>query len=95
MISEKVGNGLCLVDFYTDWCVPCKVLSETLSKIKEKYGDKLDLVKINAEEEPELSQECHVLSVPSMFIYKNGELKESLSGNVPQYKLEESLQKFI
>ncbi|MCT4601673.1 MAG: thioredoxin [Marinifilum sp.] len=68
------GNKPCLVDFYADWCGPCKMVAPILDELKAEYGDDLDIYKIDTEKEQELSAMFGIQSIPSLlFIPKDGQ----------------------
>ncbi|MCZ4694305.1 thioredoxin [Ancylomarina euxinus] len=68
------GNKPCLIDFYADWCGPCKMVAPILEDLKKEYGDKLEIYKINTEEERELSSIFGVQSIPSLlFVPQEGQ----------------------
>lgn len=82
MISLEQGQDLksviastdktIMVDFWATWCTPCKMLGQVLESIKEDYSDKLQIVKVDLEEHPELAAQYRVRSVPTMVILKDG-----------------------
>ena len=68
------GTKPCLVDFYADWCGPCKMVAPILDELKEEYGDKLDIYKIDTEKEQELSSMFGIKSIPSLlFVPTDGQ----------------------
>ena len=68
------GNKPCLIDFYADWCGPCKTVAPVLEELKKEYGDKLEIYKINTEEEKELSSIFGIQSIPSLlFVPQDGQ----------------------
>lgn len=68
------GERPCLVDFYADWCGPCKTVAPILEELKEEYGDNLDIYKIDTEKERELASMFGIQSIPSLlFIPKDGQ----------------------
>ncbi|MDC0008753.1 thioredoxin domain-containing protein [bacterium] len=79
-IKEEIKEGRVLVDFYADWCGPCKMLGKQLEKYQEEVTE-VKVVKINVEEEQELSSVFGVRSIPSLFYMENGEVVESAVGN--------------
>ena len=68
------GNKPCLIDFYADWCGPCKTVAPILEELKKEYGDKLEIYKINTEDEKELSSVFGIQSIPSLlFVPQEGQ----------------------
>ena len=64
-----------LVDFYADWCGPCKSLAPVLRELKEEIGDKGNIIKIDIDKNEQLSTSLGVRSIPALFLFKNGEIK--------------------
>lgn len=63
---KYLGNVPSIIDFYADWCQPCKIISPVLESLQEEYGDKLIIYKVNVDNEPELSQLFGIKSIPSL-----------------------------
>ncbi|MFV2195512.1 thioredoxin [Nocardiopsis sp. LOL_012] len=84
-----------LVDFWADWCGPCKQLSPILEKIAEEHGDKIEIVKLNTDQNPETPRQYNVMSLPTMNVYKGGEVVQQIIGAQPKRKLEEKLAEFL
>ena len=87
-------NKLVLVDFYADWCGPCRALGPILDEVAEKY-DNVRVVKINVDENSELAKEYRVRSIPQMFLIKEGENVESMIGMQSTSALSERIDKHI
>ena len=73
--ESLIGSGAALVDFYADWCGPCKMLAPVIDKLSEEYDGRLKVVKVNVDEERELASRFEVASIPSVVILKDGEQK--------------------
>ena len=71
------SDKLVLIDFYADWCGPCKMMSPIIDEIAEEVGDKIKVGKINVDENQELAMEYEVMSIPTIIILQNGEVKNS------------------
>ena len=84
-LEELLTNDLTLVDFYADWCGPCKMLGSVLETID------LNVIKINTDEHQELAQKFGVMSIPTVLIYKDKELKTKFIG----FKSKEEINKLI
>jgi thioredoxin 1 len=80
-----------LVDFWAEWCGPCHAVAPVLEKIVEERPDELKLVKVNIDEEQELSQRYGVMSIPTMILFKDGEPAAAAVGAQPKSALERSL----
>lgn len=93
--NEEVlkGKGVVLVDFFATWCGPCKALSPILDELAEKVKD-AKIVKVDIDADSDLASEYRVMSVPTLKIFKDGEVKESLVGGRPLEELEAKLMEY-
>jgi thioredoxin 1 len=82
-----------LVDFYTAWCPPCKILSPILEKLAEEFKDKIIFFKIDIDNNPIVSQKFGIESIPTVVLFKNGEVKDGFIGVRPEPMLKEWLEK--
>ena len=64
-----------LIDFWAEWCGPCKAIAPMLNDIAEEYRDKLTIVKLNVDENPKTSQRFNVRSIPTLILFKNGQVE--------------------
>lgn len=83
-----------LVDFYATWCGPCRVMSPILEDLRKTVGDKALIIKVDVDEEVELSLRYNVQSVPTLMIFKKGELVWRETGIRQTHLLEQILEKF-
>ena len=81
-----------LIDFYADWCGPCKMLSPVVDEIAEE-NPQFVVGKVNVDEEEELAMEFGVMSIPTLIIFKNGNVSEKLVGVRPKNSIVEALEK--
>ena len=84
-----------LVDFWAEWCGPCKAIGPSLEELSEEMATKLKIVKINVDENPSTSQAYGIRSIPALMIFKNGKLEAEMMGQVPKSQLEEWIKESI
>ncbi|HEY0697253.1 MAG TPA: thioredoxin [Micromonospora sp.] len=73
-----------LVDFWAEWCAPCRKVAPLLEEIAGEMGDKVSIVKLNIDENPETARAYRVMSVPTLTVFKNGEPVQSVAGAKPK-----------
>ena len=73
-----------LVDFWAEWCAPCKKVDPLLAEIAAEMGDKVQIVKVNIDENPETARQYRVMSVPTLTLFKGGEIVNQVSGAKPK-----------
>jgi thioredoxin 1 len=78
-----------LVDFWTEWCAPCKPLGAALDELTAELGDKIVITKLNAEENPAVTAKYGVRGFPTLMIFKDGQVAASRNGAMPKQKLKE------
>lgn len=78
--DAETAEGIVLVDFWAEWCGPCKMLSPILDQIAEEIDGKAKVVKINAEESMNLAKRFAVRSIPALYVMKDGEIVKNLPG---------------
>lgn len=88
-------DGPVLVDFWAPWCGPCKMVAPILEELSQEWGDKLKVVKLNTDENPEITSRYGITSIPTMHVYKNGEIVKTLVGAMPKPKLIKEIEPFI
>jgi thioredoxin 1 len=69
-----------LVDYWAEWCGPCKMVAPVLEAISDEHGDKLDVVKLNVDENPVVTQKYGILNIPTLGVFKDGEVVMELVG---------------
>ena len=89
------GERPCIVDFYADWCGPCKMLSPVLAELAEKYSGKLDVYKVNTDEEQELSSVFGIQSIPTLLFVPASGKPQVARGVLPKENLEEVISGFL
>ncbi len=91
-VIERSNTIPVLVDFWAPWCGPCRMLGPTLEQLAGEQKDKWELVKVNTEEQQELSIEYGIRSIPNCKLFHNGEVIGEFSGALPKFQLEQWLK---
>jgi thioredoxin 1 len=94
--DEVLGSSdTVLVEFWAEWCGPCRAVSPILDRIAEENPGKIRLVKVNADDNPQLSMKYMVTSIPAMKVFRGGELLKTIIGAKPKPALESDLAAFL
>lgn len=88
-------NEMVLVDFYASWCGPCKMQAPILSEFMDELIDKVKIIKIDVDQNPDLASQYSILSIPTIILIKNGEQKEKVVGLATKAVLSEMLIKYL
>jgi thioredoxin 1 len=80
-----------LVDFYANWCGPCRSMMPTIAQLADEYNGRVKVGKVNSDEEPELARQFGVMSIPAFFILKDGKIVDQMVGAMPKPALEQRL----
>jgi thioredoxin 1 len=84
-----------LVDFWAEWCGPCRMVGPILDEIGEEYADKIEIVKVNVDEEPHLAAEYQITGIPAMKVFQNGKIVREMVGAKPKPALLADLEGLI
>ncbi|MDD5766253.1 MAG: thioredoxin [Candidatus Marinimicrobia bacterium] len=89
---KYAGKVPCIIDFYADWCHPCKMVAPILEDLSKKYDGKIKVYKVNTDQEPELSSAFNIRSIPSiLFVPMNGQPQMAV-GALPKGSIEKTIQ---
>lgn len=92
-VIEKSRETLVLVDFWADWCAPCRMLMPVLAALATEYSGKIQLVKVNTEKEPQLATEYGVRSLPTVKFFKAGQVVDEFMGVLPEQAVREYIER--
>ena len=84
-----------LVDFWAEWCGPCKMVAPVLDEIAGEHAEKLDVVKLNIDENPEVTRQYQIMSIPTMSVFVGGEVAKSIVGAKPKAALLKDLEAYL
>jgi thioredoxin 1 len=84
-----------LVDYWAEWCGPCKMIAPILEAIAEEHGDKLEVVKLNVDQNPNITQKYGILNIPTLGVFSNGQVVRELVGARSKSALLRELADFI
>jgi thioredoxin 1 len=84
-----------LVDFWAEWCGPCKMVAPVLEEIAQQHGDQITVVKLNIDENPKIAQQYQVMSIPQMSVFKGGEIVKTIIGAKPKSALLRDLSDYV
>jgi thioredoxin 1 len=83
-----------LVDFYADWCGPCKMVAPIVAELADEYAGKIKIGKLNVDQEAETAEKYRVMSIPTLIIFKNGAPVDTVVGAVPKKVLQDKLDAY-
>lgn len=84
-----------IVDFWAEWCGPCKMIGQVLDELNNDYNDKILIGKVNVDEEGALAMKYGIRNIPTLLFFKNGQLIDKQVGSVPRKVLEEKLKSLL
>lgn len=89
------GNTPVLVDFFAEWCGPCKMMKPVLEDLKRKLGDKIVILKVDVDKNESMAAAYRIQSVPTLMLWKNGQIAWRQSGALPLHELDQILSAYL
>jgi thioredoxin 1 len=94
--TEVLKSGqLTLVDFWAEWCGPCKALTPTITALADQFAGKLKVVKVNVDENPNTPSQYRIRGIPTLLFFKGGQMVDQLVGNHPKDTIAETIQRHL
>ena len=92
--ADKIENskGVALIDFWADWCGPCRMLAPTIDEVASDFAGRAEIYKVNVDEEGELAAKFGIMSIPTLIIFKDGAVFDKLVGVVPKDSIAEKIE---
>ncbi|HKW43535.1 MAG TPA: thioredoxin [Thermoplasmata archaeon] len=84
-----------IVDFWAEWCAPCRAIAPMIEELAKKYAGKAVFVKVNTDENPRTPQAFMVMGIPTLLFFKNGKLVDQVVGAMPRGPFEERVKKYL
>ena len=91
--AQEIASGLVLVDFYADWCGPCKMLAPVLEEVSEEYAGKVNFFNVDVDENPDLAMQYKIMNIPALVVLKKGEKVDTQVGFAPKENIVEFIKK--
>ncbi|MCI2050151.1 MAG: thioredoxin [Lachnospiraceae bacterium] len=94
--DEVINSSLpVMVDFYADWCGPCKMMAPVVDEMAEKYSGKIKIGQVNVDDNPDLASRYNVMSIPTFLFLREGKVVDTAIGGIPKAALEDHLKKLL
>ena len=93
--TVKSGDRPVVVDFWAEWCGPCKAIAPILTELAEELGDQVQIAKLNVDDNPDIARQYDVMSIPTLLVFKGGDVQKRLVGAKGKGQLLQELNEFV
>lgn len=93
--ADEIKEGVVLVDFYADWCGPCKMVGPILDELSEEMDGKAKIIKVNVDKNMDIAQKYLITNIPALLILKDGVEVERKIGFTPKADIKETIEKYL
>lgn len=93
--KKLTSNGICVVDFYAEWCGPCKMLSPVFQEVETNLSNIASFMKVNIDNHIDIAQEYQISTIPTILVFKNGNVEERMVGFNSKEVIESKIKKVI
>ena len=93
--KDRVESDLVMVDFWAPWCAPCRMIAPVLEELQDEMQGQVNIVKLNVDENPQISQEYGITSIPTLLIFKGGQMVDRNVGGAPKEHYKALLTKHL
>lgn len=93
--QEKTSKGIVLIDFFATWCGPCRMMAPILNDLKDEFGEKIEIYKVDVDDNESLARQFSVMSIPTLVLFVDGQMKEKHVGLMQQDELSEIIGKYL
>ncbi len=93
--NETIKSGVTLVDFFANWCGPCKMLAPTIEELSHDYEGRCLVAKVDVDESPEVARSFGIMSIPTVIIFKDGEIVDKMIGYRLKREFVEVLERYL
>ncbi len=93
--GEVINSPLALIDFWAEWCQPCRMMSPIIEELAKEYEGKVKIGKVNVDEDPELAERYGIMSIPALIFFAQGKVIDKVIGACPKEYLKEKIENFL